>query len=99
MHNFIPASSHDDGPPFTARGPRPEHARAVKQWTRDFLKLDDDAVITVMELACSDPGCPDVETVIAVFDRQGSRKWKLPHAQVTVTRMIVHRALAAAPQS
>lgn len=39
----------------------------IKQWVREVLGLPDDTLITVAELACSDAGCPDLETVIGVF--------------------------------
>jgi len=65
-HRSIPAFSSDDVPDFNPRVPVPAHGLAVKRWTREFLKLDDEAVVTVSELACSDPGCPLIETVNAV---------------------------------
>lgn len=39
----------------------------IKRWVREVLGLPDDTLITVAELACSDAGCPDPETVIGVF--------------------------------
>lgn len=39
---------------------------------RDRLGLEDDAVIRVTEVACSDPDCPDAET-IAILLRPGRR--------------------------
>lgn len=95
MHNFLPQPHADDVPSFAARGPVPAHTLAIKQWTRDILRLDDDAVITVSELACTDPGCPLIETVIAVFDQQGSRKWKLTRAKAGISKLNVHLALTA----
>ena len=35
--------------------------------TREQLKLSDEAVVSVTELACREPGCPDVETIVAVL--------------------------------
>ena len=93
MASFIP-DSDENKPTDHARGPAPAHGLAIKQWTREILRLDADAVVTVMELSCSDPGCPLVETVIAVFDANGSRKWKLHQAQVAVTQLDVQFALA-----
>jgi hypothetical protein len=29
--------------------------------------LSEEAVISVTELSCSDPGCPDTETIVAIF--------------------------------
>lgn len=42
-------------------------ARAIKFWARQLLKVPDDAVVSVAELACHAPGCPPKETVILVM--------------------------------
>jgi hypothetical protein len=49
--------------------PRPSYARLqeVKAWVREAWGLPEDAPLMVSELACSEPGCPPVETVIAVL--------------------------------
>ena len=78
-------------------GADPEHAIAIKRWTREFLKLPDDAVITVNEFACSDPGCPLLETAISVFEESASRTWKLTRPRVAVTKMMVQQTLATPP--
>ena len=44
--------------------------RAIKEWTRQYLKLQDDIVL-VAEVNCADPGCPDKETVITIFRKDG----------------------------
>ncbi len=97
MPDFIPPPPGDAGSSLAARGPTPADSQAIKQWTRDFLRLDAAAVVTVMELACADPGCPLIETVIAVFDAHGSRKWKLHRPKAAVTKIMVQQALAAPP--
>ena len=45
----------------------PEAIDRLKAATRDLLKLSDDAVVSVTELTCREPGCPDVETVVAIL--------------------------------
>lgn len=100
MPQFIPSDDNATSafaPP--ALGPGPAPAVALKTWTREILRLDEDAIVTVMELACTDPGCPLIETVIAVFDATGSRKWKLHQALAAVTRLDLHFALTATPSS
>ena len=86
MHRFIPPAQADDAVPFAASGPVSANGLAIKQWTRSYLQLDDEAVINVSELACADPGCPLVETVIAVFEEGRTRKWKLHRPKAAVTR-------------
>jgi hypothetical protein len=46
-------------------------ARVIKDWTRDLLRLPDDVVVSVNELACHAPGCPPRETVILVMTALG----------------------------
>jgi hypothetical protein len=61
---------------------------AVKETVRRLLGLDDDTAVVVRELACAEPGCPPLETVIAVLPADGPRRqWKLhvPLTQVTET--------------
>jgi hypothetical protein len=45
----------------------PEAIDRLKAATREQLHLANDIVISVTELACRDPGCPDVETIIAIL--------------------------------
>ncbi|HTV35186.1 MAG TPA: nitrate reductase [Xanthobacteraceae bacterium] len=45
----------------------PEAIDRLKAATREQLHLSDDVVVCVTELACREPGCPDVETIIAVL--------------------------------
>lgn len=53
---------------------RTSKVRALKQWTREALRLSDDVTILATELRCTEPGCPPLETVVAVMrvgnDRQ-----------------------------
>lgn len=52
--------------------------REIKSWVGEALGLSDAVTIVVMELACKEPGCPPVETVIAVLDEPKSiRQFKL----------------------
>jgi hypothetical protein len=45
-----------------------------------------DVTVLVTELACSEPGCPPVETVIALLSADGNAQYKVhkPVADVTV---------------
>ncbi|MEM9039510.1 MAG: hypothetical protein AAGD33_06415 [Actinomycetota bacterium] len=47
---------------------------------------DVDATVLVTELACSEPGCPPIETVIAVLADTGNVQYKIhkPVAEVDV---------------
>ena len=61
VHRFVPASDEAPAPALD-----PSHAEAIKRWTREALRLADEDVVTVAEVACVDAGCPLVETVVAV---------------------------------
>jgi hypothetical protein len=53
-----------------ARKPRPGYREAVdriKAETRSCLELSDDVTVSVTELNCREPGCPDTETIIAIL--------------------------------
>lgn len=93
MHNLIPADddrAHID----------PSHTRAIKQWVAEELDLTDDDVVSVMESGCVDPGCPLVETTIAVFGADGStRHWKLTRQRYAIAKFIVKQALAQLPKT
>jgi hypothetical protein len=58
--------------------------REVRAWVRELHPFPEDATIMITELTCSEPGCPPVETVVAVL------REKQPGVQGKV-----HRALAA----
>ncbi|WP_221030744.1 hypothetical protein [Actomonas aquatica] len=91
MHNLIPATD-------TRSGIDDSHTQAIKGWVREILELGEDDVVSVMEAACVDPGCPLVETHIAVFGADGStRRWKLTRQRYAVAKFIVQQALQPSP--
>jgi len=62
----------DEEPPMVdlfSPQPRPDPAQlaAIKRWVVAALALPDDVTVMVTELRCSEPGCPPLETVIAVL--------------------------------
>jgi hypothetical protein len=82
-------------------GARPQANMAainqIKQWVAAAFDLADDVTIMVTELRCSEPGCPPLETVIAVLrPGQAPIQHKLHKAAVDVTEYdvagLVHRA-------
>lgn len=92
MHTLIPADDQ------RARLD-PEHTRAIKRWVTETLELGDEDVVSVMESACIDPGCPLVQTTIAVFGADGStRRWQLTRQRYAVAPIIVKQALAQSPK-
>lgn len=65
--------------PFGARSSE-ESGRAgrIKGWVSRAFGLEEGTPVTVMELRCKEPGCPPVETAIAILDAPGSpRQYKV----------------------
>lgn len=40
----------------------------IKAWVRQVLDLPENTPVSVVELACRDEGCPDIETVIGIME-------------------------------
>jgi hypothetical protein len=53
-----------------------EASRNVKEWARALWDASEEDTIAVNELRCSEPGCPPVETVVALL-RPGDAKQQL----------------------
>jgi hypothetical protein len=82
-------SSHD---PARAR-----RAAEIAELIRVTLRLPDDVAVTVQQLSCSEPGCPPVETVLAVLATPPCR-WTIhrPLAEIDdalVTSRLTHSRL------
>ena len=72
----------------------PEHAALVAQvrrWVSAHVPVPDDAVVMVKELACTESGCPAVETVVAVLSAREQRKFTVPRPLADVTEGDVAR--------
>jgi hypothetical protein len=68
--------------------PKPDAARVarIKEWVAERFRLLPDAVVMVAELRCSEPGCPPIETMIAIVDGPGRRRQvKLHKASAEIT--------------
>lgn len=44
-----------------------EKVRQIKLWVYELLKLNPDTSISIVQLRCTEPGCPPLETAIAVM--------------------------------
>lgn len=68
---------------------------AVKDIVRRVLALPDDTPVVLHETACADPGCPLLETVIAVFpEGRPARRWRLTRPRAALTRLMLAQTLA-----
>jgi hypothetical protein len=64
----------------------PGRIAAIKEWAIEVFRLPADASVLVTELRCSEPGCPPLETVIALLDTPGKpRQFKIHKACADVS--------------
>lgn len=96
-HVFVPLSDAPETDPADAPRSPPAHLAAIKQWTRDILGLAEDDIVTINELSCRDPGCPLLETIIAVFAEGVTMRWKFARPGCAVTRTMLRQTLTTAP--
>jgi hypothetical protein len=46
----------------------------IRSWIADLFGLQEEAVVLVSELRCTEPGYPPLETVIAIMGRIGQQR-------------------------
>ncbi len=67
--------------------PDAEAVARLKAWIADLMSLGDKDHIAIAELACHEPGCPDLETVVTVTLADRRRfVLRFPSAVAAVTR-------------
>ena len=49
----------------------------IKEWISNKILLNEESYITVTEVQCAVPGCPDVETMIIIFDKNDQHIYKI----------------------
>ncbi|MGW5479403.1 hypothetical protein [Streptomyces sp. NPDC004008] len=66
---------------------------------RALLGLDDDTAVLIRQLACTEPGCPPLETVVVVLPMEGqARRWTLHRPADHITEDDLRAVLLAAEQ-
>jgi hypothetical protein len=84
-----------------ARDPaRGRRAGEIAALVRSTLRLEEVVAVTVQQVRCREPGCPPVETVIAVFGAP-PRRWTIhrPLAEIddaTVTDLLARDPMETA---
>ncbi|WP_265518664.1 nitrate reductase [Nitratireductor luteus] len=78
--------------------PRPRRSPAesalIKKWLRTRLGLEDEVVVSVSQITCREPGCPDVETVIGILrPGQSPQAFRIERPMVDVTEDDVARVV------
>ena len=83
---------------FDRKRPDAESVRRVKALVSEQLGLHGAAALTVAELACHEPGCPPIETVVTVHGADGQRRtWRLHKPVAEITAGDVETAISGAP--
>jgi hypothetical protein len=82
----------------TSSTDRAARVRSIKEWARDLLRLSEDATLMVTELHCSEPGCPPLETVIAVLSTGETTQLKIHKPIEDVTRADIEQQAAQNPR-
>ena len=59
---------------FGQRRPDPRAVADVKRWAAEVFRLPESASVLVTELRCGEPGCPPLETVIAILSPGPARR-------------------------
>jgi hypothetical protein len=75
------------------------HLTALKDHTRALLELGDQDTVLITELHCTEPGCPPLETVVAVLAAgYAPRRWTMHLPLNAVTPGDLTDALAKTPR-
>jgi hypothetical protein len=77
--------------------PPGQRAAELARLVRDRLGLTEDATVTVQQLTCREPGCPPIETVIAVLGPV-PRRWTIHRPLLDVDDVLVTALLDHDPQ-
>ena len=70
----------------------PAQIQQLKTWVYQTLSLDQSVPISISQLTCTEPGCPPLETVIAVMT-QPPKTYKIHQPAIDITEADVLQAL------
>ena len=73
-----------------ARRIDPDQADRIKSWARVAWSTTEETTIMITELECREPGCPPIETVIALLEGPGkTTQYKIHKTAHEVTKQDV----------
>lgn len=91
MHRFVPDRPSAADASLSAA----EEVAALKRWTRRFLHLAPEAVVSVHTTPCADLGCPVAETTVVVqMPGASTRGWRFQRTRIALSRVVVEQVLA-----
>ncbi|MBC7997382.1 MAG: hypothetical protein IAF58_05545 [Leptolyngbya sp.] len=56
--------------------------REIKEWVRKFASVPEDFAILVTELKCTEPGCPPLETIVALLGSENRKYQQKVHLSI-----------------
>jgi hypothetical protein len=75
-------------------GHSPDRTAEIKVWAAESLGLSHDVAVLVTELHCTEPGCPPLETIVAILGANGpARQYKIHKSLADLTREDVQAVL------
>ena len=57
-------------------------SKQIKVWVRDYAMVPEDFAILVTELKCAEPGCPPLETIVALLGPGGAQYQQKVHLAI-----------------
>lgn len=72
------------------QGVDPARSSRVKAWVAAAFALPEGTAVMVTELTCTEPGCPPVETVVAILEAGATRRFKVHRPLAEVTEADIH---------
>jgi hypothetical protein len=74
------------------------HRAAVRAWVVERLGLGEADLVSLAELACAEPGCPPLETVVTIHRADGARsEHRLQRGLAEIARDDIAALLAPPP--
>lgn len=68
----------------------PEQIAQLKAWVHEAFTIPVEVPVSISQLACHEPGCPPIETVIAIMTHP-PQQYKLHQAINVITRADIQR--------
>ena len=76
----------------------PVQLQQLKSWVYEALSLDESVPVSISQLTCTEPGCPPLETVIAVMT-QPPKTYKIHQPAVEITQTNIVQTLKEKKES
>ena len=75
---------------------KPEQIQQIKAWMYEIMALDQDIAISIHQLQCREPGCPPLETIIAVM-KNPPEQYKIHKSVSQITEVDIKQLRSILP--